>query len=74
MRMWIAASGSADEGVLLYEAGLPACCQRSASAAGGSEDHFGCPACGAVWDAAWPVEAEGDVFMTPSVEERKGAA
>jgi hypothetical protein len=69
--MWIAASGSVDEGVLLYEADLPACCQRTA---GSFDEHFGCPACGAVWDAAQLVEAEGDAFMAPGVEERKGAA
>ncbi len=74
MRMWIAASGSVDEGVLLYEADLPACCQRSAGAARGLDDRFECPACGAVWDAAQPVEAAGDAFMTRGAEERKGAA
>ena len=83
MRMWIAASGPVDEGVLLYEADLPACCQRSAGAAagtvardGGLDDRFEfeCTACGAVWGAAPPVEAEGDAFMTRGAEERKGAA
>ena len=74
MRMWIAAPGPVDEGVLLYEADLPACCQRTAFGSAG-EEGFECPSCGAAWDPAVPVEAEGDAFMTRrGSEERRGAA
>ena len=74
MRMWIATSGSVDEGVVFYAEDLPTCCQRTAGAAGGFGDGFECPACGAVWDAVRSVEAEADAFMTRGAEERKGAA
>jgi hypothetical protein len=67
-RNWIAALG---EEVALYEADLPACCQRSAR---GSDDSFECPSCGAVWQVPLPVEPEGDAFMQRETEERKGAA
>jgi hypothetical protein len=67
-RTWIAALG---EEVVLYEADLPACCQRSAR---GSDGSFECPSCGAVWQAPPPVEPEMDAFMRPDAEERKGAA
>jgi DNA-binding helix-hairpin-helix protein with protein kinase domain len=68
VRTWIAALG---EEVVLYEADLPACCQRSAR---GSDDSFECPSCGAVWQAPLPVEAEEDAFGQRDTEERKGAA
>ena len=68
VRTWIAALG---EEVVLYEADLPACCQRSA---GGSDDSFECTSCGAVWQAPLPVEAEEDAFGQRDTEERKGAA
>ena len=69
MRTWIAALG---EEVVLYEADLPACCQRSAR---GSGDSFECSSCGAVWQVPLPVEPEEDAFREQRVaEERKGAA
>ena len=68
MRTWIAALG---EEVVLYEADLPACCQRSAR---GSGDSFECLSCGAVWQAPLLVEAEEDAFGRRDAEERKGAA
>jgi hypothetical protein len=68
VRTWIAALG---EEVVLYEADLPACCQRSAR---GSEDSFECLSCGAVWQAPLLVEAEEDAFGRRDAEERKGAA
>ena len=68
MRTWMAALG---EEVLLYEADLPACCQRSAR---GFDDSFECPSCGALWQAPLPVEPEEDAFGRRETEERKGAA
>ncbi len=68
VRTWIAALG---EEVVLYEADLPACCQRSARA---SDDSFECSSCGALWQAPLPVEPEEDAFGRREAEERKGAA
>lgn len=61
-------------GESLYEADLPACCERNARAAArAGEDAFECPSCGATWQAGLPVEPEGDAFLErPS--ERRGAA
>jgi hypothetical protein len=67
-RTWIAALG---EEIILYEADLPTCCQRSARR---SDDFFECLSCGAVWQAPLPVEPEGDAFGLHDAEERKGAA
>jgi hypothetical protein len=68
VRTWMAALG---EEVILYEADLPACCQRSAR---GSDDSFECPSCGALWQAPLPVKPEEDAFRRREMEERKGAA
>jgi hypothetical protein len=68
VRTWVAALG---EEVVLYEADLPACCQRSARASG---DSFECSSCGALWQAPFPVEPEEDAFGRREAEERKGAA
>lgn len=69
VRSWIAALGGE---VVLYEADLPACCQRSAHRSGGAED-FECPSCGAIWQVPVPVEPEEDAFTAPP-RERRGAA
>lgn len=67
-RIWIAALG--EESV--YEADLPACCQRSARSA---HDGFECHSCGAMWQAPIPVLPEEDAFMRRgSEDERRGAA
>ncbi len=68
MRTWKAALA---EEVVLYEADLPACCQRSGR---GSDDSFECPSFGALWQAPLPVEPEEDAFGRRETEERKGAA
>ncbi len=58
-------------GEVLYEEDLPACCQRSAR---GQERSFDCPACGAMWQTALPVQPEEDAFSQRDLDERKGAA
>jgi tRNA(Ile2) C34 agmatinyltransferase TiaS len=67
VRLWMAALG----GESVYEADLPACCQRAAS---GGEPSFECPSCGAMWQEPLPVEPEGDAFVRVSERERRGAA
>lgn len=67
-RLWIAALG--DESV--YEADLPACCQRSARSA---DDSFECHSCGAMWRVPIPVVPEEDAFVRRgSEDERRGVA
>lgn len=68
-RIWIAALAPASGEESVYEADLPACCQRSARDADGS---FECYSCGAMWQAPLPVEPEYDVFAERGSE--KGAA
>jgi len=68
MRLWMPAFG----GEVSYEADLPACCARSARLA--VETEFECPSCGAMWQAATPVEAAHDAYYSESVSERRGAA
>ena len=63
--VWMAALGQE----VLYEEDLPACCRRSAR---GGDRSFECPACGAMWQEALPVEPEQDAFAER--EERRGAA
>ncbi len=67
VRLWIAALGEET----LYEADLPACCQRTA---GNTGESFECPSCGATWQAPLPVEPEQDAFMQRNVDREKGAA
>lgn len=67
MKTWIAALGEET----VYEADLPPCCLR---AAGGVEESFACPSCGAVWQEPMAVEPEECAFVERSGEERKGAA
>ena len=63
--IWMAALGQE----VLYEEDLPACCRRSART---GDRSFECPACGAMWQEALPVQPEEDAFAQR--EERRGAA
>ena len=65
--IWMSALG----GEVLYEEDLPACCQRSAR---GQERSFECPACGAMWQTALPMQPVEDAFSQRDLEERRGAA
>lgn len=67
MRLWMSALG----GEALYEADLPACCQRDARA---SEEPFECVHCGAMWQEAATAEPEECAFADSGAHERKGAA
>lgn len=58
-------------GEALYEQDLPGCCRRGSR---DSEDSFECGSCGAMWQAAHPVEPEECAFVERTAEERKGAA
>lgn len=66
-RLWMAALG----GEALYEADLPACCQRAARS---NADYFECVSCGAVWQETVAVEPEECAFTERVGDERKGAA
>ena len=72
--VWMAVLG----GEALYEADLPACCQRSVTSARSAEsldDYFECPACGAAWQAPAAVEPEECAFTERASDgEHKGAA
>ncbi len=65
--IWMSALG----GEVLYEEDLPACCQRSAHC---QERSFECPACGAMWQTALPVQPEEDAFSQRDLGVRRGAA
>ncbi len=67
VRIWTSALG----GEVLYEADLPACCQRDAHAAG---DSYECVSCGAAWREASAPEPEECAFVEGGTRERKGAA
>ncbi len=68
--VWMAALGEE----ILYEEDLPTCCCSEASSARGQERSFECPACGAMWQTALPVQPEEDAFSQHGLEERRGAA
>ncbi len=71
-RLWIAALAPDSGEESVYQADLPACCQRSARSA---EDGFECHSCGAMWQAPIPVLPEEDALMRRgSEDERRGAA
>ena len=67
VKLWISALGEET----FHEADLPNCCRRTA---GGVEDSFECPSCGAIWQEPMAVEPEECAFVERSGEERKGAA
>ncbi len=58
-------------GEITYQEDLTACCARVAHSV--DESAFECPYCGAMWQAAMPVEPEYDAFVESS-SEQQGAA